>query len=149
NQQRLLAELVMRSSWQQLLDVASAVSLRAFESPAFYDRLQRVQANALSRPFQLSQGLVGLAGGVAGAVGLSIAIVSLEPVLLPLLLLAGVPVFFTGRRESRLEFDFTVEQTPRLRLRQYLGLVQTGRDEAKEIRAFGLGSTLRRRFDDV
>ncbi|WP_298323658.1 ABC transporter ATP-binding protein [Haloactinopolyspora sp.] len=149
NQQRLLSELVMRSTWQQMLDVAGAVGLRAFESPGFYDRLERVQTNALSRPHQLTQGLVGLVGGAAGCVGLSVAIVSLEPVLLPLLLLAGVPLFFTSRSESRLEFDFTVSQTPRLRMRHYLGLIQTGRDEAKEIRAYGLSRTLRERFDDV
>lgn len=149
NQQRLLSELVMRSTWQQMLDVAGAVGLRAFESPGFYDRLQRVQTNALSRPYQLTQGLIGLAGGVAGTVGLSIAIVSLEPALLPLLLLAGLPLFFSSRRESRLEFDFAVAQTPRLRLRHYLGMVQTGRDEAKEVRAYGLADALRQRFDAV
>ncbi|WP_203433910.1 ABC transporter ATP-binding protein [Jiangella asiatica] len=149
NQQRLLSELVMRSTWQQMLDVAGAVGLRAFESPGFYDRLQRVQTNALSRPYQLTQGLIGLAGGIAGAAGLSIAIISLEPTLLPLLLLAGLPLFFSSRRESRLEFDFAVAQTPRLRLRHYLGMVQTGRDEAKEVRAYGLAGALRERFDAV
>ncbi|PZF85499.1 ABC transporter ATP-binding protein [Jiangella anatolica] len=149
NQQRLLSELVLRSTWQQLLDVAGAVGLRAFESPDFYDRLQRVQTNALSRPYQLTQGLIGLAGGLAGCIGLSVAIVSFEPALLPILLLAGVPLFVSSRRESRLEFDFAVAQTPRLRLRQYLGLVQTGRDEAKEVRAYGLTGALRERFDAV
>src|SRR5699024_10980967 len=70
-------------------------------------------------------------------------------VLLPLLLLAGVPMYYTTRRESRLEFDFTVAQTPKLRLRQYLSQVQTGRDEAKEIRAFGLSRILRERYDTI
>src|SRR5699024_1183874 len=123
--------------------------LRAFESPAFYDRLQRVQTAGLMRPFQLTQSLIGLVGSVASVVALSIAVVSLEPLLLPLLLLAGVPMFVTSRRESRLEFAFTVEQTPAQRMRMYLGGVQTGRDEAKEIRAFGLASTLRERFDGI
>src|SRR5690625_325287 len=149
NQQRMLGELVMRSTWQQLLDVAGTVGLRSFETPAFYDRLQRVQSNALSRPFQLTQGLVGLVGGLAGCVGLSVAIVALQPVLLPLLLLAGVPMYYATRRESRLEFDFMVTQTPRLRLRNYLGHVQTGRDEAKEIRAFALSRLLQQRYDTV
>lgn len=149
NQQRLLSELVTRATWQQMLDVAAAVGLRAFESPEFYNRLQRVETNALSRPFQLTHGLIGLIGGVAGSMGLSVAILMLEPVLLPLLLLAGVPLYLTSRRASRLEFDFTVAQTPRLRLRTYLGTVQTGRDEAKEVRAYGLAEALRERFDRV
>ncbi|WP_205857059.1 ABC transporter ATP-binding protein [Phytoactinopolyspora endophytica] len=149
NQQKLLSELVMRTTWRKMLDVAGAVGLRSFESPDFYNRLQRVETNALTRPFQLTQGTIGLIGGVAGSVGLSVAIVSLEPVLLPLLLLAGVPLYFTSRRESRLEFEFAVAQTPRLRMRQYLGTIQTGRDEAKEVRAYGLVGALRERFDHV
>ncbi|NED99601.1 ABC transporter ATP-binding protein [Phytoactinopolyspora halotolerans] len=149
NQQRLLSELVMRTTWQRMLDVAGAVGLRAFESPDFYNRLQRVETNALTRPFQLTQGLIGLIGGAAGCIGLSAAIISLEPVLLPLLLLAGVPLYFTTRRGSRLEFEFAVTQAPRLRMREYLGTVQTGRDEAKEVRAYGLAGALRERFDRV
>ncbi|NED95086.1 ABC transporter ATP-binding protein [Phytoactinopolyspora alkaliphila] len=149
NQLRLLSELVVRKTWQRLLDVAAAVGLRAFESPDFYNRLERIQTNALSRPFQLTQGVIGMVGGAAGSVGLSIAIISLEPLLLPLLLLAGIPVFITSRKESRREFNFTVAQTPRLRMRGYLGMIQTGRDEAKEIRAYGLAGALRERFDRV
>lgn len=149
NEQRLLGELVMRSTWQQLLDVAGTVELIAFEEPRFFDKLQRVQMNALSRPTQLIRGVVGIVGGLAGSVGVALAIIGIEPLLLPLLLLAGVPVLVTSRRESRLEFDFAVRQTPRLRLRQYLSLVQTGRDEAKEVRAFGLTGFLRGRFDAV
>jgi len=147
NQQRLLSERVTQSTWQQILDVTGRVGLRAFEGPQFYDRLQRVQANALSRPFQLAQGVVGIVGGFAGTVTVSVAILTIEPLLLPLLLLAGIPMFVTSRVESRLEFNFIVKQTPRLRLRHYLGTIQTGRDEAKEIRAFDVASTFRHRFD--
>ncbi len=53
----------------------------------------------------------------------------------------------TSRRESRLEFEFTVKQTSALRIRSYLTFVLTGRAEAKEIRAFDIGPVLRSRFD--
>lgn len=147
NQQRVLGELITRSSWWQMLDVTGSVDLRTFESPEFFNRLQRVQTNTLSRPFQLTQGVVGLVGAVAGSVGLGVAIVSIEPLLLPLLLLSGVPIFFTTRLQSRAEFAFVVQQTPLMRLREYLGVAQTGREEAKEVRAFRLGPVLRKRFD--
>lgn len=149
SQQRLLGELVTRATWRQLLDVAAAVELRSFESAEFHDQLQRVQTNALSRPFALTRGLVGLIGGVSAAIALSVTVVALEPLLLPLMLLSGVPMLVTTRMHSRAEFDFAVAQTPRLRLRDYLALVQTGREEAKEVRAFDLGSTFRRRFERV
>ncbi|MPV36586.1 ABC transporter ATP-binding protein [Georgenia subflava] len=147
--QRLLGEAVARVMWGRLLDVATGVSLRHFESPQFYNRLNRVQTNALVRPYQVSQGLLTMAGALAASIGVGAALVSISPVLLPLILLGGVPVLLTSRRESRLEFDFSVRQTPAIRLRTYLTFLQTGRDEAKEVRAFGLAGWLRARFDDI
>jgi ATP-binding cassette subfamily B protein len=147
NIQRLLGERVARTMWHQVLDVATGVSLRHFEAPGFYDRLQRVQASAVSRPFQVTTSLMAMGGALAASIGVALAIVSLHPVLLPLLVLGGLPMLFTSRRESRLEFDFTVRRTPNDRLRWYLTHLQTHRDEAKEIRAFGLAPTLRGLFD--
>jgi ATP-binding cassette subfamily B protein len=146
-QQRLLSELVSRRTWQSVLDVASAVPLRSFESSGFFDRLNRVQTNATVRPYMLSQGVIGLIGGIAGSVGLAIAIASLQPLLLPLLLLSGVPLWITGRLQSRREFAFAISQSPRLRRRNYLLTVLTDRNSAKELRAFGFGPRLRRQFD--
>lgn len=145
--QRLLGESVARSMWQRVLAVATGVGLRSFESAEFYNRLNRVQTNAIVRPYQVTQGLFAMAGAVAAGLGVGLALVSISPILLPLIVVGGVPLLLTSRRESRLEFEFSVRQTPALRLRGYFTLLQTGRDEAKEVRAFGLGSWLRGRFD--
>ncbi len=149
NVERLLAEKVTAETWRQVLATSTSVSLRHFEDPEFFDRLQRVETNALYRPYQVTQGLVLGSGAVLASAGLGAALVTLHPLLLPLLLLGGLPLVLTGRRESRLEFDFAVRQAPAHRLREYLILLQTGRDEAAEVRAFGLAGALRRRLDDV
>ncbi len=135
---RYTAELVAAIMWQRVLRVATRVDLRKFESARFYDRLQRVQASALTRPYQITYGLVATIGAAAASVGLVVAIVLLHPALLPLLIIGGVPVLITSRRQSQLEFDFLARQSQSMRLRNYLTWVQTGRDEAKEVRAFGL-----------
>lgn len=132
-----------------MLDVATGVGLRHFESPEFYNRLDRVQTSAMGRPYQVTQGLLTVAGALAASIGVGLALVSVSPLLLPLVVIGGVPILITSRRESRLEFDFAVRQTPTIRLRQYFTLLQTGRDEAKEVRAFGLGGWLLDRFDSL
>ncbi|QGH68485.1 ABC transporter ATP-binding protein [Pseudactinotalea sp. HY158] len=147
--QRMLGELVARSMWDRVLAVSTGVGLASFESPDFFNRLQRVQSNALSRPYQVTQGLIAMGGALAAGVGVGAALVSISPLLLPLLVLGGLPVLLSSRRESRLEFDFSVAQTPALRMRQYLTLTQTGRDEAKEVRAFQLSTWLHGRFAAV
>ena len=143
---RYAAELVAARMWQRVLHVATRVDLRKFESSRFYDRLQRVQANALTRPYQITHGVVATIGAVAASAGLIVALILVNPVLLPLLVLGGVPVVITSRRQSQLEFDFQARQTQSMRMRSYLTWVQTGRDEAKEIRAFGLAGNFGKRL---
>jgi ATP-binding cassette subfamily B protein len=147
--QRLLGESVARTMWGKVLGVATGVGLRYFESPEFYNRLNRVQTNAVVRPYQVTQGLLSMGSALAASLGLGITLFAISPLLLPLVAVAGVPLLLTTRRESRLEFDFSVRQTPAVRLRGYFTLLQTGRDEAKEVRAFGLGGWLATRFDSL
>ncbi len=146
---RYAGELVVAVMWKRVLRVATRVDLRKFESGRFYDRLYRVQANALTRPYQITYGLLATMGAAAASAGLVVAIVLVHPALLPLLLVGGVPVLLTSRRQSQLEFDFLTQQTESARLRAYLTRVQTGRDEAKEVRAFGLGRNFGQRLNTL
>jgi ATP-binding cassette subfamily B protein len=146
---RYAGELVVAVMWKRVLRVATRVDLRKFESARFYDRLQRVQANALTRPYQITYGLLATMGALAASAALVIAIVLVHPALLPLLLVGGVPVLLTSRRQSQLEFAFLTRQTESMRLRTYLTWVQTGRDEAKEVRAYGLAHNFGQRLNTL
>lgn len=147
NVERFVGERVTAAMWRDVLGTATKVSLAHFEDPEFFDRLQRVETNALFRPYQITQGLIIMMGSTFASLGLGAALISLHPALLPLLLIGGIPLVLTSRWESRIEFEFAVAQTPPERLREYLILLQTGRDEAAEVRAFGLAGELRRRLD--
>jgi ATP-binding cassette, subfamily B, bacterial len=146
---RYAGELVVAVMWKRVLRVATRVDLRKFESVRFYDRLQRVQADAATRPYQITYGLLATMGALAAGAGLVIAIVLVHPALLPLLLIGGIPLLLTSRRQSQLEFDFLARQAQSRRLRTYLTWVQTGRDEAKEVRAFGLARNFGQRLNTL
>ncbi len=146
-QLRRLSELTARATWNRILDVAGRVDLLAYEGSAFYDQLRRVQINAVTRPYSVVQGMINLSGGVIGSIGVATAILAIAPMLLPILLLGGVPLWYASRKASGAEFTFTVRQNETVRKRTYLGGVLTGRDEAKELRAFGLTAAIRDRFD--
>ena len=146
---RYAGELVAAVMWQRVLHVATRVDLRKFESTRFYDRLQRVQTSALTRPYEITYGLVAIIGAAIASIGLVVAIALIYPALLPLLLIGGVPMLITSRRQSELEFDFLAQQTQSMRLRTYLTWVQTGRDEAKEVRAFGLARNFGKRLETL
>lgn len=143
---RFVGESVGRTMWQSVLDVSTGVGLRHYEDPTFFDRLERVRSTAISRPFQVTNGIVTVVGALATGIGLGITLAAINGWLLPLLVLGGVPLMVTSRLESRREFRFTMSQTPLVRMRTYLSVILTGRDEAKEVRAYGLAPDLRGRF---
>jgi ATP-binding cassette subfamily B protein len=147
--QRLLGELVVRGTWTSVLDVSTSVPLIEFEKPGFHDRLLRIQSNAVSRPFVMTRGVIGIVGGLTGLAGLVVSVLVLSPLVLPLLVVSGLPLYVGSRIVSKMEFDFVVEQVPRLRLRDYLRWLQVDREPAKEVRAFALTEALRARFDEV
>ena len=146
-QQRLLSELVGRYSTDQVLEVAGAVDLVAFDDPDFADALQRAQINAQVRPTQVANGLLGLVGGLSTLAGIGIALVALTPWVLLLAVAAYVPTWLASSRSTRVLHDFTVAQTEPDRRRTYLFGLLSRREEAAEVRSFGLARFLRVQHD--
>jgi ATP-binding cassette, subfamily B, bacterial len=75
------------------------------------------------------------------------ALIVLQPLLLPLVLVSIVPLVLIGRLGARRQFEFAKERVLGDRQRDYLRSVLTGKDEAKEVRAFGSGAELRSRYE--
>ena len=144
--QRLLGQQVRRGTLDSLLEVTTSVDLETFESPEFFDDLQRVQTNALLQPLTMSTGLLATIGGLLGAVGLTVALLLIEPLVVPILFASALPLWLVARASGKLEFNFNFGQTPGERLRFYLVATLIGREEAKELRAFDVGQVLRHRW---
>ena len=102
---RYAGELVVAVMWKRVLRVATRVDLRKFESARFYDRLHRVKANAMTRPYQITHGLVATTEERRKP-GLVIAIVVVHPHGCRCSWSGSVPVLLTSRRQSQLESIF-------------------------------------------
>ena len=145
----VLSEAIGRDATGRLLDVAMAVEPTAYEDPTFHDHLERARFNATSRPVMAVNGLLGVLGATSSAVGIAIALLVIEPLLVPLALLGAVPAWFVGTVNSRRYHRFTKVQTADDRLRSYLMHVLSNRDLAKELRVYGAEAELRRRYDEL
>jgi ATP-binding cassette, subfamily B, bacterial len=145
-QQRMLSELTSRYAQDRILDVTCAVELAAFDQPEFHDRVARAQVGVMRAP-QMVFGLQGLGRSMAGAIGAAAALLAVAPLLVPVALLALIPGWLASGRRGRAFYLFGVIMTPRDRERSYLAGLLTGRDPAKEVRAFGLAGFLRARHD--
>ena len=146
-QTRVLGELVGRKAIDRVMDVSTRIDLLAFESPEFYDRLQRARAQGQFRALQTVNGLLGMVGSAIGAVGIIFALAALQPLLLPFILIGYVPLWIVATLNTRDLYEFSRGMTPGDRQRHYLQNVLMGRNAAKEVRAFNLASFLRGRYD--
>ncbi|MGH3903814.1 MAG: ABC transporter ATP-binding protein [Pseudonocardiaceae bacterium] len=144
-QYRILGERVSHRVWDRLLDTTARADLYTYESPGFATALERVQQNALTRPFAVTAALLGLTGGLLGVVTMSAVLVGVEPLLVPVLLAAGLPAVLLSRWASRTEFTFAHRLTASYRRRNYLRQLLTQRRFAAELRAFGSTTPLRER----
>jgi ABC-type multidrug transport system fused ATPase/permease subunit len=144
--QQLLGELVVRHVEEQVLDVSTRVDLDLFDSSAFHDRVMRMQQSSHS-PLDLVWGLTGLAQGAIGVIGVVVAFLAVAPLVVPLMALVVLPVWLGASRRSQLFYRYFWRMIPRDRQRRYLFFLLTGRDQAKEVRAFGTAAYLGRRHD--
>jgi ATP-binding cassette subfamily B protein len=146
-QTRVLAELVGRRALDRVLDVSTRIDLLAFESPDFYDRLQRARAQGQFRALQTVNGLLGMVGASVAGVGIVAALATLQPLLLPFVLVGYVPLWVVASLNTRDLYHFTRDMTPNERQRHYLQNILMSRSAAKEVRAFNLARFLRGRYD--
>jgi ATP-binding cassette subfamily B protein len=144
--QELLGEVVARHVEERLLDVATKVDLIVFDDPNFHNRLERARS-ARHQPMNLVFGVSGLGKAAIGVIGVTVALVTIEPVLIPMIAIVFLPAWLVASRRGESFYRFFWRITPRDRERNHLAKVLTGRDAAKEVRAFGIAPYLRARYE--
>jgi ATP-binding cassette, subfamily B, bacterial len=142
--QEVLGDLMQRHIEEHVLEVATAVDLLGFETPAFHNRVQRMQ---LSGPQSLNvvAGLSGLIRAAIGVVAVLVTLMTIEPLLILMVSIVFIPAWLSASRRGEAFWRFFWRMTPRDRERQYLAGLLSDRDAAKEIRAFNLAEFLRAR----
>ncbi len=112
----ILSETTARHAQQAIIDVARRVELSAYDTPAFHDRLVRA-ASGEHRPTQLVDGLIGTVGAIASIAGIVAALLTIQPWLVPLLLLAGLPWLAGVAKAGQAMFGFHLRTTSVARAR--------------------------------
>jgi ATP-binding cassette subfamily B protein len=145
--QRVLTALVERHTQDRVLDVVARVPLASFESGGFHDRLRRAVTNASERAWQVSVAIVGMFSALATVIPLAIVIMGIEPLLLPAIVVAYLPLHFATVRNGRSYYDFQYAMTTPDRERSYLGALLMGPAAVKEVRLFASAPWIRTRYD--
>jgi ATP-binding cassette subfamily B protein len=130
----------------QILEKALTLELRHFEDPEFYDQLTRARREASSRPISVISQLFSVIQNILGLMGFAALLVGFSGWAVFGLLLAAIPATAAEMRFSTTAFRLRNWRAPETRKMSYLEYLLANDDHAKEIKLFGLGSTLFQRY---
>ncbi|MEV4180319.1 hypothetical protein AB0J28_02590 [Streptosporangium canum] len=120
--------------------------LARFEDPAFLDRLRLAGQAGGMTPGQVVQGGLGLVGGLLTITGFLGSLLTINPIMAVVVLLAAVPMLAAEIALSRRRAAVAWRLGPLQRREFFYSQLLSGTDAAKEVRLFGLGRFLRERM---
>jgi ATP-binding cassette subfamily B protein len=141
-----IADEFTRAISLRVMKHTAEIDLASIEDPAFHDKLERARVQATDR-ISMLHAMGSLLQSSVVMISLGIGIMAYAPWLLALMVLCVLPAF---AGESSMTFEgYSVMRalTPFRRELDYLRLLGSSRESAKEVKMFGLDEHLRRRYE--
>jgi ATP-binding cassette subfamily B protein len=133
------AEYVQDHLTDLVQDKSMAVDLAFYESPEYYDHLQRAQSDAGARSLALLENMGELVQHSLTLVGVAFILMPYGAWLPALLLIATVPALFIALRFNQINHDWWRKTTADRRWTQYYHTLLTTAYVSAEVRIFNLG----------
>lgn len=128
---------------------AISVDLGFYESPAYFDSLQRAREAGTQRPAQVVSTVLMLLKSAVFLVGILIMLAGIEWRLLPAILLAMLAVLFIRLKFTRTLFQWQKDRIQLERRAGYLDWLMTSDFHAKELRLGNLGAYLKDLYSEL
>jgi ATP-binding cassette, subfamily B, bacterial len=141
----LLADKFTRHVSTRIMEHASRMDLAAYEDPGFYDKMERARVQSTDR-IGMIQATGRLVQQVITTASLAVSILIFSPWLLLGLVVCAVPAFLGESHFAFLGYSLSFRQTPARRRLDYLRVLGTSKESAKELKLFGLGEFFARRY---
>jgi len=133
----------------QIMRHSVGMDVSFFETPNFYDKLQRAQREIGYRPFAIIMSLVQGARDLTTLMGYLVVIMTLGWWLAPYLLLTSLPSLIVQAKFGRQGWMLISGWTPQERLMWYIHSLLTSNRDIKEVKLFGLGEHLLDRWQSL
>jgi ATP-binding cassette subfamily B protein len=129
----------------RLIDHAARLDLSQLEDPTVSDQLERARRQTNGRIGLIAQ-FLGITQSAITLASLAVVLFKFNSWLLLLLILAAVPGFLGEAHFAKLQYSMMFAWTQRRRELEYLRLLGSSNETAKEVQLFGLGSWLSSRY---
>ncbi len=130
----------------RILEQCASLDLAAYESPEYYNQLQRVREQAAMGPTLLLRRLLELIQSLVTLLSVTALVLVYEPILIPLLVVTTIPGFWVAIHYGRQRYHLFNSRTPDGRRASYLNEVLSTDVYAKEVRIWGLKDYLLERL---
>jgi ATP-binding cassette subfamily B protein len=141
----LLGERFANFTSIRIMEHAAALDLDQFEDTTFYDKLERARQQTNGRTVLMSQ-VLGQVQDLISMGFLAVGLMTFNPWLILLLLVAVVPAFLGESYFNDRSYALTRAQTAERRELDYLRYLGASDETAKEVKLFGLSGFLIDRF---
>jgi ATP-binding cassette, subfamily B, bacterial len=144
----VLTDRVANLSAVRMHKAVASLTLIEFDQPEINDRISRAEQTANYRPGQIVRSTTMLSVSLITLFFIIGWLTYLQPLLLPMFVLASVPVIGISNKVAKSRFKFLGKMTPLERKRRYLGRLLVGKQAAAEIRSFNTESYLTERYEE-
>lgn len=128
---------------------AISLDLQFFENPIFYDTLQNARRQADVSALNIVNATLQLVQQVITLISLVILLLRFSPWLAVIIFVSAIPSFLSQSQYAEKAFRAVSRRAPESRLINYLETLLTGNDTVKEIKLFGLGEPLLKRYQTL
>ncbi|MEU8899105.1 ABC transporter ATP-binding protein [Nocardia sp. NPDC048505] len=138
-----------RSMRTAILELATNVELAAFDDDEFQNTMHRIRERAQHAIALVLDGMLRLLGGLIGLLAVAGVLGVLHPVLVPLLLLALAPTWWSSVRSARMGYQVWAATSGAERRLETLTALMADRAPAAEVRAYTMRGFLLNEFRRV
>jgi ATP-binding cassette subfamily B protein len=128
---------------------AISLDLQFFENPIFYDTLQNARRQADVSALNIVNATLQMVQQVITLISLVILLLRFSPWLAVIIFVSAIPSFLSQSQYAEKAFRAVSRRAPESRLINYLETLLTGNDTVKEIKLFGLGEPLLKRYQTL
>ncbi|GIE80646.1 multidrug ABC transporter permease [Actinoplanes philippinensis] len=133
---------------RELFEHTTAVDLKAFDDDTFAEGMERA-TRGTEAAIELVQNTMNLFAGLVSLIAVTVAVITVHPLLLLALLVATVPTGYAALRAGHVRFQSYLASSTRRRRQWVLQRLMAERDSAAELRTYGLRGFLLGLYDRV
>jgi len=128
---------------------ALSLDLQFFEDSQFYDKLQNARREADWRALTIMNASFMAVQGLLTLISFAVLLIAFSPIVAVVLFGAVLPSFVAQNRLSKLNFRLLSWRAPESRRMNYFEYLLTDIFSVKEVKLFGLGEPLLKRYSDL